>query len=96
MENRQEDELQAKKWDFRALWQFQDPEQLIHMFPEDARNIYPQELKVWSSLSHHRIINSEIKDTDGIRKQNRESEELKSTLVTTPVVPVCNQVDRRL
>ena len=46
MENRQEDELQSKKWDFRTWWHFQDSENLTHMFPEDANNIYSQELKV--------------------------------------------------
>lgn len=35
MENRQ-DELQPKKRDFRTWWLFQDPENLIHMFPEMA------------------------------------------------------------
>lgn len=46
MENRQEDELQSKKWDFRTWWCFQDPEKFIHMFPEDANIIYSQKLKV--------------------------------------------------
>lgn len=39
------------------------------------------------------MINPEIKDVNGIRKQKRERAEFKSTLVTTPVVPVCYQVD---
>lgn len=72
---------------FGARWHFQDPENLIHMFPEDANNIYSQELKVWSSLSHHRMIKSETKDVNGIRRQKREWAELKSTFVTTPGGP---------
>ncbi|RMC12217.1 hypothetical protein DUI87_09728 [Hirundo rustica rustica] len=77
MENRQ-DELQPKKWDFKTWWLFQDPENLIHMFPEVAAT----RAEGLISLSNQRIINLEITDAE-LDKKAEGGTELESTLVIT-------------
>lgn len=74
MENRQ-DELQPKKWDFETWCLFQDPENLIHMFPEMAAT----RAEGWSSLSHERMIKLEIMGAQWDEKA-KEGAELESTL----------------